>query len=555
VLKAQNALADNESLTVIGKMLSNLPVDVVIGKMLIMGTLFNQVDAVLSLAAALSVQSPFTNDAYRNSDCVAARRNLDSDHGDPITLLNSFREWLEIKATDRENTRKWCKKRGLEEQRFYEMTKLRQQFRDLLEDAGLLKKDIKDLSSAERTKRHGELQTLRNMKKDFHKSEGPRKKKFLKMRMFDNGDDDEEADSKVDIKDIEFRMRNDANKVLQSSKVISYKDLNLLKLILTSGLYPQVAMADEFNGYKSGADQLFHTRVKPFNVLHPNSAFATYPEYTTLDSMDIINVPGFASKFPVSAKHQILIYLTLLETNKPYLINTMRMPALQSLLLFAKDVDTNINFSRLVFDAWLEVRFPDPEQGQNVLLTAFKLRSMWQELLTSKLLDDQDEDKQLKLETKLSKGLVDFVHTETLFSMRRLLPGDLKIAFVGPEQGQEVSVDENPFGNEVQINQTRGGFLLNESLTYNCLVNTGDELVSNCIQFECPVCKEVKYTSHLDRMCHYAQCMKHEEDIKEELETEETRKLDPNAREYDCKECGKVLYLTSTEILRHSRSH
>ena len=97
-------------------MLANLPVDVAIGKMLIMGTLFNQIDAVLSLAAALSVQSPFTNNAYKDQDCVAARRQLDSDHGDPITLLNSFREWLEVKATNRETSKKWCKKRGLEEQ-------------------------------------------------------------------------------------------------------------------------------------------------------------------------------------------------------------------------------------------------------------------------------------------------------------------------------------------------------------------------------------------------------------------------------------------------------
>ena len=97
-------------------MLANLPVDVAIGKMLIMGTLFNQIDAVMSLAAALSVQSPFTNNAYKDQDCVAARRNLDSDHGDPITLLNSYREWLEIKATNRDSSKKWCRKRGLEEQ-------------------------------------------------------------------------------------------------------------------------------------------------------------------------------------------------------------------------------------------------------------------------------------------------------------------------------------------------------------------------------------------------------------------------------------------------------
>ena len=37
--------------------------------MLIMGSLFHQVEPVLSLAAALSVQSPFTNKAYRDLDC------------------------------------------------------------------------------------------------------------------------------------------------------------------------------------------------------------------------------------------------------------------------------------------------------------------------------------------------------------------------------------------------------------------------------------------------------------------------------------------------------
>lgn len=63
-------MTDEESLTPIGKTLSNLPVDVSLGKMLIMGTLFEQVEAVLSLAAALSVQSPFTSWAHRDPDCV-----------------------------------------------------------------------------------------------------------------------------------------------------------------------------------------------------------------------------------------------------------------------------------------------------------------------------------------------------------------------------------------------------------------------------------------------------------------------------------------------------
>lgn len=67
------------------------------------------------------------------------RKDLESDHGDPITLLNIFREWLQVKqelsserGSSSYKSRKWCKRRGLEEQRFYEMTKLRSQFKDLL---------------------------------------------------------------------------------------------------------------------------------------------------------------------------------------------------------------------------------------------------------------------------------------------------------------------------------------------------------------------------------------------------------------------------------------
>lgn len=37
--------------------------------MLIMGSIFHQVEPVLSLAASLSIQTPFTNRAYRDTEC------------------------------------------------------------------------------------------------------------------------------------------------------------------------------------------------------------------------------------------------------------------------------------------------------------------------------------------------------------------------------------------------------------------------------------------------------------------------------------------------------
>ena len=111
------------------------------------------------------------------------------------------------------------------------------------------------------------------------------------------------------------------------------------------------------------------------------------------------------------------------------------MPALQTLLLFSKTIDTNLTFSRIVFDSWIEVRFPTEEQSQRALIGTAKLRSLWLNLLNYKLTEEEKSEETLLLESKLSKGLMDFIHTEIMYSIRRLLPGDLKIAFCGPQNG------------------------------------------------------------------------------------------------------------------------
>jgi ATP-dependent RNA helicase DHX34 len=67
------------------------------------------------------------------------------------------------------------------------------------------------------------------------------------------------------IRDIEFRLINDVTVLKEmstDSQNYRSKDINMLKLILCSGLYPQVAIADEFNNYKRDCDQFFHTKVE-----------------------------------------------------------------------------------------------------------------------------------------------------------------------------------------------------------------------------------------------------------------------------------------------------
>ena len=42
----------------------------------------------------------------------------------------------------------------------------------------------------------------------------------------------------------------------------------------------------------------------------------------------------------------VLSYRDLLETNKPYLVNVMRTPALQTVTLFSQNLDTNADCTR-----------------------------------------------------------------------------------------------------------------------------------------------------------------------------------------------------------------
>lgn len=188
--------------------------------------------------------------------------------------MNAYKEWLELKQArfnrheHAENTKQWCRRRGLEEQRFYEITKLRNQFEDLLRDGGLTETvDMGELSSGERAIRHGEVRQLRQLRRE-HKNEAPKKRKLLKSDPW-GVEHAEEDDAAVDIRDVEFRLSHDSSKInvsladgtnlnkielsiwfqnlVSGATACSYRDLMTLKLILVSGLYPQIAVPDEFN--------------------------------------------------------------------------------------------------------------------------------------------------------------------------------------------------------------------------------------------------------------------------------------------------------------------
>ncbi|XP_012990989.2 probable ATP-dependent RNA helicase DHX34 [Esox lucius] len=601
-LRVQGALDPRGELTPIGCLLAQLPVDVVIGKMLVLGSILNLVEPVLTVAAALSVQSPFLRSAQHNPDCATARQPLHSDQGDPFTLLNTFNAWVQVKGERGGASRKWCRRRGLEEQRLYEMVNLRRQFKELLRSHGLLEVLEERAPSGggrgQRRERLTERRKLHQLKREHDLAEGGRRK-VLRLEDGQEVDGDSGSDaepdrrdkeptgeSSVDIQEVKFKLRHNVSELQEAaaaSQDLSSRQQALLKLLLCRGLYPQLALPDEHNATRKDSEQVFHTRNKQGVVIHPTSVFASDPE--------VLHVPEEGNREGPdkgdSSRHQLLAFVTLLETNKPYISNCVRVPALQALLLVANSLDSNADCTRLVVDGWLEVGLTG-EEALRVLSSSLTLRASWENLLQAQLgkgtlgagagsrakaggglseglgvpgVSRKDLD-------KLSEGLVRFLlYTEVSYSLRRLTGLQVQNLYVGPQPQTELSEGPapNPLfpGMEVQPDPIKGGLRVTSYFTYNCLTDSKD-LYSECLRtfWSCPHCDLYSPVTPLERMSHEATCRPAGEQQNNQDREDDGMKggasstsVSGLARVYHCDVCDQDLKLTSTEILKHKRQH
>ncbi len=160
----------------------------------------------------------------------------------------------------------------------------------------------------------------------------------------------------MSVDELEFSLKHDANALFQKSDVgnLSNRDVNLLKLILCSGIYPNLALPDDANPSRKPTEQFFHSKAKRFLSMHPTSVFAYNPDLLHPKAAVIATTANTATdnnneddkrvdaKESLETLHSIirgselLCYLELLETTKPYLCNVFRVPALPACLLFSK---------------------------------------------------------------------------------------------------------------------------------------------------------------------------------------------------------------------------
>lgn len=81
--------------------------------------------------------------------------------------------------------------------------------------------------------------------------------------------------------------------------------------------------------------------------------------------------------------------------------------------------------------------------------------------------DEESEDAR-QMEGELSHDLIQFMHTTVPYTVKRLLPADLKTIYVGRGEN-ETEINPNPFQSDFSSfpNMTKGGVWLTQNITYN----------------------------------------------------------------------------------------
>ncbi|KAL9453325.1 hypothetical protein AB3S75_009013 [Citrus x aurantiifolia] len=135
-LKIIGALDQNEELTVLGQYLAMHPMEPKLGKMLILGAIFNCLEPVLTIVAGLSVRDPFLAPMDKKDLAEAAKSQFSHDYSDHLALVRAFEGWKD--AERGLAGYEYCWKNFLSAPSMKVIDSLRKEFLSLLKDTGLV---------------------------------------------------------------------------------------------------------------------------------------------------------------------------------------------------------------------------------------------------------------------------------------------------------------------------------------------------------------------------------------------------------------------------------
>ncbi|MCJ1434770.1 hypothetical protein MMC27_004140 [Xylographa pallens] len=135
------ALTSGEDLTPLGRQLAKLPLDVFLGKLILLGSLFSCLDAALTIAAILSSKSPFSAPMGARAQADLARLAFKKGDSDLLTVYNAYCAWRRVCKSTGSSEYQFCRKNFLSPQTLSNIEDLKAQLTTALVDAGFLSLD------------------------------------------------------------------------------------------------------------------------------------------------------------------------------------------------------------------------------------------------------------------------------------------------------------------------------------------------------------------------------------------------------------------------------
>ena len=137
---------DHSRLTALGRYLSMIPADLRCAKLMIYGSIFGCMESCLTIAATLTVKSPFVSPREKRDEADAAKASFSRPgDGDLLTDLCAYQTWSDkARSQGYWQTQSWCAANFLSHQTLRDISSNRAQFVTSLKDAGILPVDYRD---------------------------------------------------------------------------------------------------------------------------------------------------------------------------------------------------------------------------------------------------------------------------------------------------------------------------------------------------------------------------------------------------------------------------
>ncbi|KAI6779489.1 ATP-dependent RNA helicase-like protein [Emericellopsis cladophorae] len=134
------ALTAGEDLTPLGHQLARLPLDVFLGKLILLGSVFKCLDMALTVAAILSSKSPFTAPFGQRAQAQNAKMLMRRGDSDLLTVYNAYLSWKRVCQANSGYGKdfQFCRKNFLSQQNLANIEDLKGQLLVSVADSGFL---------------------------------------------------------------------------------------------------------------------------------------------------------------------------------------------------------------------------------------------------------------------------------------------------------------------------------------------------------------------------------------------------------------------------------